>query len=147
MKNRTVFMKKEEVQGKRKWFILDASDKILGRFASEIVKILRGKHKVGFTPNVDVGDGVIVINAEKVRVTGSKEARKVYHHHTGSIGGIRETSYRMMIQRKPEYVIEHAVKGMMPKKNRLGRHQMKKLRVFRNEKHGMESQKPIVVNI
>ncbi|MEC7839570.1 MAG: 50S ribosomal protein L13 [Chlamydiota bacterium] len=141
---KTMLLKEQEV--KHDWFVLDAEGKTLGRLASEIAKILRGKHRPTFTPHVDGGDGVIIINADKVHVTGNKEAQKVYHSHTGFIGGLREISYRRMKERKPEYIIEHAVKGMMPK-NRLSRRQMKRLRVFAGAVHNMEAQKPTQVNI
>lgn len=143
-KNKTVLQTKQEK--KMNWFILDAAGKTLGRFASEVAKILRGKHKPTFTTFSDTGDGVIVINAEKIRVTGAKEAQKVYHHHTGFAGGLRETPYRTMKARKPEYIIEHAVKGMMPH-SRIARAQMKKLRVFAGKEHDLAAQKPIQANI
>lgn len=143
-KNKTVLQTKKET--KMNWFILDAAGKTLGRFASEVAKILRGKHKPTFTTFSDTGDGVIVINAEKIRVTGAKEAQKVYHHHTGFVGGLRETPYRTMKARKPEYIIEHAVKGMMPH-SRIARAQMKKLRVFAGKEHDLAAQKPIQANI
>jgi large subunit ribosomal protein L13 len=142
--NKTVMLKNEEV--KHEWFILDASGKTLGRFASEVTKILRGKHKPTFTTYADGGDGVIVINADKIRVTGAKEAQKLYRYYTGSMGGLREIPFRTMKARKPEYIIEHAVKGMMPH-SRLARHQMKRLRVFKGAEHGQAAQKPIQANI
>ncbi len=144
--NRTQFVKKQETLNKR-YYILDATGKTLGRFASEISKILRGKHKPDYTPNADTGDGVIVINAEKIRVSGEKEARKVYRHYTGWVGGLRETTYRDMQARKPEEIIMHAVKGMMPKKSKLSRQQIKKLRVFKGPEHNMQAQQPVPVNI
>lgn len=131
---------------KRQWFILDAAGKTLGRFASEVAKILRGKHKPTFTFHEDAGDGVIVINAEKIEVTGAKEAQKVYRHHTGAMSGMRETPYRTMKVRKPTYIIEHAVQGMVPR-TRLGRQQVKRLRVFTGEQHNMQAQTPIKANI
>lgn len=131
---------------KTDWFILDAAGKTLGRLSSEIAKILRGKHKPTFTEYMDCGDGVIVVNADKIHVTGSKEAQKVYHHYTGSMSGLRKTPYRTMKARKPTYIIEHAVKGMMPS-SRLANQQIKKLRVFVGEEHNMVAQKPIKVNI
>jgi len=137
---------KEEVQAMRKWLILDASGKTLGRFASEIAKILRGKHKTTFTPHVDTGDGVIVINANKIKVTGAKEAQKIYRYHTGAMSGMREVPYRTMMARKPDYIIRRAVKGMMPK-TRLTEAQMKKLRIFADDKHDLSAQAPISVNI
>lgn len=137
---------------KLSWFVLDATGKTLGRLTSEISKILRGKHKPTFTTNTDCGDGVIVVNAEKIVVTGNKEALKLYRYYTGSIAGLREIPYRTMKARKPEFIIEHAVKGMMPK-SRLGRQQAKKLRVFAGPaqdnltEKGLSAQQPIHVNI
>lgn len=144
MQQKTFIPKKEEV--KQNWLILDAAGKTLGRLSAEIAKILRGKHKPTFTAYLDCGDGVIVINAEKVYVTGSKAAQKIYRYHTGAMSGMREVPYRTMQARKPEYIIEHAVSGMMPK-TRLGRQQLKKLRVFAGAEHQMEAQKPIQANI
>lgn len=141
---KTTIVKKEERNPK--WIILDATGKTLGRFASEIAKILRGKHKPTFTSHIDDGDGVIVINAEKIRVTGTKEAQKIYHYYTGSMGGLREIPYRTMKARKPQYIIEHAIKGMMPH-SRLARAQMKKLRIFAGAEHNLAAQKPIQANI
>ncbi len=140
-KNKTTLLTKEQAFASRKWFVLDAKGKTLGRFASEIAKILRGKHKPTFTSHVDAGDGVIVINADKIAVSGSKEAQKVYHHYTGAIGGLRATPYRVMKDRKPEFIIRHAVAGMMPK-TRLAKAQIKKLRIFAGEQHKMEAQQP-----
>lgn len=128
------------------WFLLDAEGKTLGRLATEVANILRGKHKPTFTPNVDTGDGVVIINAEKIAVTGAKEANKVYRHYTGHIGGLREVPYRMMKERKPTRILEHAVKGMMPK-TKLGRAQIKKLRIFAGTKHNLLAQQPIAVEI
>ena len=142
----TTLLTKEETLAMRKHILLDASGKTLGRLASEVAKILRGKHKVTFTPSVDCGDAVIVINAEKIVVTGAKEAQKIYRYHTGAMSGMREVPYRVMKARKPEYLIERAVKGMMPK-SRLGEQQFKKLRVFAGDKHGMQAQQPIPVSI
>ncbi|MCE2982670.1 MAG: 50S ribosomal protein L13 [Parachlamydia sp.] len=141
---KTYIPKKTET--KLKWFLLDATGKTLGRLTSEIAKVLRGKHKPTFTTNLDCGDGVIVVNAEKVAVTGSKEAQKLYRYYTGSMSGLREIPFRVMKARKPEYIIEHAVKGMMPK-TRLARQQLKKLRVFAGENHDLAAQQPIQVNI
>lgn len=142
--NKTIMKGKQDKE--TSWFILDAAGKTLGRFASEIAKILRGKHKPTFTTFTDMGDGVIVINADKIKVTGAKAAQKVYHYHTGFPGGLREVPYKTMKARKPEYIIEHAVKGMMPH-SRLARAQMKKLRVFVGTEHDLAAQKPIQANI
>ena len=139
-------MTKEEALSARKWFVLDATGKTLGRFATEIVKILRGKHKADFTPHVDTGDGVIIINADKIEVTGAKEAQKIYRYHTGAMSGMREVPFRIMKARKPDYIIFHAVKGMMPK-TRLTEAQMKKLRIYAGDQHDMEAQQPIVASI
>jgi len=141
---KTYIPKKDDI--KLNWFILDASGKTLGRLTGEISKILRGKHKPTFTPFLDCGDGVIVTNAEKIVVTGSKEAQKEYWYNTGAMSGLRKVLYRTMKARKPEFIIEHAVKGMMPK-SRLGRQQMRKLRVFAGQAHDLSAQQPIQVNI
>ena len=139
-------------QCKLNWFILDATGKTLGRLTSEIAKILRGKHKPLFTTNFDCGDGVIVVNADKIVVSGAKESQKIYRYYTGSIAGLREIPYRTMKARKPEYIIEHAVKGMMPK-SRLGRQQVKKLRIYAGPaqdhlvENGHAAQQPVHVNI
>lgn len=145
-KNTTILLTKEEVRTTRNWFLLDATGKTLGRFAAEVAKILRGKHKPSFTPSVDAGDGVVIINAEKIVVTGAKEAQKIYRYHTGAMSGMREVPYRVMQDRKPDYIIRHAIKGMMPK-TRLTEAQMKKLRIYAGEKHDMQAQSPIPVNI
>ncbi len=145
LKQQKSFQIKEE-EHKRSWIILDATGKTLGRLASEITKILRGKHKPTFTTFADGGDGVIVINADKVAVTGNKEATKLYRYYTGSMDGLREIPYRVMQARKPAYIIEHAVKGMMPK-TRLASAQYKRLRVFAGAEHNMTAQKPIQANI
>ncbi|MCI0382723.1 MAG: 50S ribosomal protein L13 [Chlamydiae bacterium] len=145
-KQETKLLTKEEALSKRKWYLFDASGKILGRFASEIAKVLRGKHKPEFTPHVDGGDGVVIINAEKIRVTGAKEAQKIYRYHTGAMSGMREVPYHTMKARKPEYILWHAIKGMMPK-TRLTEAQMVKLRIFAGEKHNMQAQQPISVEM
>ena len=144
--NATLFLTKEEARASKGWILLDASGKILGRFASEVAKILRGKHKTTFTPHVDCGDGVIIINASKISVTGAKEAQKVYRHYTGHVGGMREIPYRTMKAKKPDTIIRHAVQGMMPK-TKLAKLQLKRLRIYAGEQHNMEAQKPVVVEI
>jgi len=141
---KTFVLKNEDI--KHSWFTLDAEGKTLGRFASEVTKILRGKHKPSFTDYADGGDGVVIINAEKIRVTGAKEAQKIYHYYTGSIRGLRKIPFRVMKDRKPEYIIESAVKGMMPK-TRLANAQLKRLRIFAGAEHDLQAQKPITANI
>lgn len=138
----TTFLRKEDIQ--RQWFVLDAAGKTLGRFSSEVAKILRGKHKPTFTPNVDMGDGVIILNADKIEVTGAKEAQKIYHYYTGHIGGHREIPFRNMKDRNPEYILWSAIKGMMPK-TRLGKQQLRKLRIYKGEQHDCQAQQPIKV--
>jgi large subunit ribosomal protein L13 len=136
--------KESEIQ--RKWFVVDASDQVLGRLASRVAKILRGKHKPIFTPHLDVGDHVVVVNAEKVHMTGRKVSDKVYRWHTGYIGGLREVSADTMLRTRPERVIEWAVQGMLPK-NRLGRAMGKKLKVYRGSEHPHQAQRPEPLNI
>jgi len=125
----------------RKWYVVDASGKPLGRLASEIAKILRGKHKPHISPPCDTGDFVIVVNAEKVQLTGKKLDQKMYRRHSQYPGGFKETPYRELIARKPDFVIYKAVKGMLPK-NRLGRKMLKKLRVYAGPTHKHQAQKP-----
>lgn len=141
---KTLMLKNEEMQ--RQWFTLDATGKTLGRFAAEVTKILRGKHRPNFTPHADGGDGVIIINASKIHVTGNKEAQKIYRYHTGAVGGMKEIRYRTMISKKPEYVLEHAIKGMMPK-TRIANSQLRRLRIFAGEQHNLHAQKPIQVTV
>ncbi len=126
---------------KKEWLLVDAQDLILGRLASEVAKILRGKHKPSFTPHVDCGDNVIIVNAEKVVLTGKKLADKQYVRHTGYPGGQRTTTPAELLVKKPTAVVEKAVKGMIPR-NRLGRAILKNLRVFAGAEHGMEAQQP-----
>ncbi|MCT4612745.1 MAG: 50S ribosomal protein L13 [Clostridia bacterium] len=128
----------------RKWYLVDADGKTLGRLASEVAKVLRGKHKPTFTPHVDTGDHVIIINAEKVNLTGNKLDQKLYRYHTGHPGGLREITYREMMAKKPEEVVMHAVKGMLPK-NVLGRQTLKKLRVYRGAEHNNAAQTPEIL--
>ena len=125
----------------RKWFIVDASGKVLGRMASKIATILRGKHKVVYSPHIDVGDHVVVINAGKIHLTGKKAEDKYYYRHTGYPGGLKKESFEKLIQDKPERVIHHAIKGMLPH-NKLGRKMIKKLKVYADDKHPHDAQKP-----
>lgn len=128
----------------RKWFVVDAEGKTLGRLATEIARILRGKHKPIFTPYLGTGDYVIVVNAEKVKVTGKKLDQKIYYHHSGYVGGMKETTLKEMLAKKPERVMEHAVKGMLPK-GPLGRQMYKKLFVYVGPEHKHAAQKPEVL--
>ena len=131
---------------RKEWLLIDANGKTLGRLATEIARRLRGKHKAEYTPHVDVGDYVIVINAGKVIVTGNKQKDKVYYHHTGFIGGIKSVSFDKLIASHPERAIEKAVKGMLPK-NSLGRTMYKKLKVYADEKHPHTAQQPQILDI
>lgn len=128
----------------RKWYVVDAADQTLGRLASEVAKVLRGKNKPIFTPHIDTGDNVIVINADKIKVTGKKLDQKVYYHHSDYVGGMKETTLKEMLNKKPEQVIELAVKGMLPK-GPLGRAMFKKLHVYAGPDHKHEAQKPEVL--
>ena len=125
----------------RKWYVVDATDMTLGRLASEVAKVLRGKNKPTFTPHIDTGDYVIVVNAEKIKVTGTKLDQKVYYHHSEYVGGMKETTLREMLAKKPEKVIELAVKGMLPK-GPLGREMYTKLYVYAGPDHKHQAQKP-----
>lgn len=131
--------KKEDIN--RDWFVVDATDLILGRLASEVARRLRGKHKVIFTPNVDTGDFIIVVNAEKIRLTGRKMDQKMYHRHSGYPGGITSVTAREVLDSFPERVLMSAVRGMLPK-NRLGRQMIKKLKVYAGPEHPHEAQQP-----
>lgn len=128
----------------RKWYVVDAEGCTLGRLSSEIAKVLRGKNKPVFTPHVDTGDYVIVINAEKIKVSGKKLDQKIYYNHSDYVGGMKETTLKEMLAKKPERVVELAVKGMLPK-GPLGRSMYKKLHVYAGAEHGHEAQKPEVL--
>jgi large subunit ribosomal protein L13 len=139
---RTVSAKKEEVT--RQWYVVDAEGQTLGRLSTEIANRLRGKHKASFTPHVDTGDYVVVINAEKVKVTGRKAQDKMYYHHTGFPGGIKSISFEKLVDKSPERIIEAAVKGMMPK-NKLSRAMLAKLKIYAGSEHPHEAQQPIAL--
>ena len=139
-------MMAKESQIERKWYIVDAEDKILGRLSTEVAKILKGKHKPTYTPHIDTGDYVIIINAEKIKVTGKKESQKLYRHHSGYVGGLKEISYKTMMEKHPDRIIKHAVKGMLPK-NILGRQMMKKLKIYVGPEHKNHAQQPEVLEI
>ncbi len=135
----TRFVKSEDVE--KKWYVVDAKDQVLGRLAAKVATIIRGKHKPEFTPNMDNGDFVVVINADKVKVTGKRAEMKTYIRHSGYPGGQKVTSFQDMLKKNPEFVIRHAVKGMLPK-NRLGRKMINHLKVYAGEEHPHAAQKP-----
>lgn len=139
MNNTTYSIKKEEIE--RKWYIIDAEGKPLGRVATEAAKLLRGKHKPTYTPNMDAGDHVIILNCSKVILTGHKLDQKVYRHHSGYIGGMKEIVARDLLSKNPEKAMMHAVKGMLPH-NSLGRQMVKKLRLYAGDVHENKAQKP-----
>lgn len=139
---KTQFAKKGDFD--RKWYVVDAKDAVLGRLAVKVATYLRGKNKPVFTPNVDTGDFIIVINAEKVRLTGNKQTDKMYYHHSGYVGGIKAKSAKDLLEDRPEKIIEQAVWGMLPK-NRLGRTMIKKLKVYRGAEHPHRAQSPEIL--
>ena len=141
MNNTTYSVKKNEIESK--WYIIDAANKPLGRVATEAAKLLRGKHKPTFTPNQDVGDHVIVINCKDAVFTGHKLDQKIYRHHSGSIGGMKETSAKDMLEKNPEKAMMLAIKGMLPH-NRLGRQMINKVRIYAGSEHENQAQKPEV---
>lgn len=136
---KTFVAKPQEVE--RKWYLVDAKGKVLGRLASQIASRLRGKHKPIFTPHTDTGDFIVVVNADKVILTGRKWDQKFYYRHSGYLGGLKVRSAKKMLETKPEEIIRHAVRGMLPK-NSLGRRQLKKLKVYAGSTHPHEAQKP-----
>ena len=130
----------------RKWYVVDAEGKTLGRLASEVANVLRGKNKPIYTPHIDTGDYVIIVNAEKIKVTGKKLDQKIYYHHSEYVGGMKETTLKEMMNKKPEFVITHAVKGMLPK-GPLGRQMLTKLHVYAGPEHKHAAQKPEALDI
>lgn len=141
---RTYVVRQEEIT--RKWFVVDADGKTLGRLASAIAQILKGKHKPMYSPHLDVGDYVVVINAERIAVTGRKMDQKMYYRHTGYPGGIRESNLRDLLARHPTYAVKFAVKGMLPK-NRLGRKMIRKLKIYAGPEHPHQAQHPEVLEL
>lgn len=140
----TKFISSEEAG--KKWFIVDAKDQVLGRLASKIARVIRGKDKPIFTPNADTGDFVVVVNAEQVKVTGKREFLKTYAHHSGYPGGLKVKTFEELREKKPEFIIENAVKGMLPK-NRLGNKLIKKLKVYKGSEHPHQAQKPETLSL
>ena len=139
VKMKTPLPKVNEIE--KKWYVVDATDKVLGRLATQIAMRLRGKHRPDFTPHLDTGDFIIVINAEKIRLTGRKLDQKKYHKHSGYLGGLKTMTAKQMLEKKPEEVIRLAVRRMLPK-NKLARHQLKKLKIYRGAEHPHEAQMP-----
>jgi large subunit ribosomal protein L13 len=139
---KTQFAKKSDID--RKWYVVDAKDAVLGKLAVKVAVYLRGKNKPVFTPNADTGDFIIVINAEKIRLTGNKVTDKMYYHHTGYIGGIKAQTAKELLEKKPEQIIEKAVWGMLPK-TKLGRMMIKKLKVYRGNEHPHQAQTPEIL--
>jgi large subunit ribosomal protein L13 len=144
MNQKTYVVKEADIQ--RKWLLVDASGKTLGRLASEIAKVLKGKHKPTYSPHLDGGDYVVVINADKIAVTGRKMDQKMYYRHTGYPGGIRETNLRGLLARHPTQALKFAVRGMLPK-NRLGRRMIKKLKIYAGSEHPHQAQQPEAVEL
>ena len=140
----TTYVKESEIE--KKWYLVDADGKVLGRVASRVAHLLRGKHKTAFTPNADLGDYVIVINAAKVKLLGKRSELKDYFHHTGYPGGATVQTYKELLKKKPEFVVSNAVKGMLPH-NRLGRRIFKKLKVYASSEHPHSAQMPEVLNV
>lgn len=141
---KTYFATSENTE--QKWYVVDAEGKVLGRLATQIAKVLRGKHKPEFTPHADAGDHVIVINAEKIKVTGNKESDKLYYSHTGFPGGIKEISFEKLLKKDATQIVKIAVKGMMPK-NPLGRDMMRKLKIYTGSEHPHVAQQPEMINL
>lgn len=135
----TRFFRTEDVN--RKWYVVDAEDKVLGRLAAEVARVLRGKHKPVFTPNADTGDFVIILNSDKIKLTGKRELQKTYFRHTGYPGGVKISKYAEVMEKKPDFAIYNAVKGMLPK-NRLGRKLIKKLKIYTGSEHPHQAQQP-----
>jgi large subunit ribosomal protein L13 len=143
MNNTTYSPKASEIE--RKWYLIDADGKVVGRLAQEVAKLLKGKHKPTYTPNMDAGDHVIILNASEAIFTGKKLDQKVYRHHSGYIGGMKETTARVMMEKNPEKAMMLAIKGMLPK-NTLGRQMLKKVRIYAGSEHDNAAQKPEIWN-
>ena len=136
----------QDIKAARKWYVIDADGVVLGRLASQVANILRGKNKPIYTPNMDTGDYVIIVNSDKVRMTGKKLDQKIYYHHSGYAGGLKETKYRKLMAEKPELAVRHAIVGMLPK-GPLGRQMAKKLKIFAGPEHDHAAQQPEVLDL
>ena len=143
---KTYIAREKEICDTRQWYVIDAEGQVLGRMASKIAHILRGKHKAIYSPHYDVGDFIVVVNAEKVKLTGNKMQQKTYFRHSGYIGGVTTTPVSLMLERHPERVLEYAVKGMLPK-NALGREMLKKLKIYAGPNHNHHAQQPQVLEL
>jgi large subunit ribosomal protein L13 len=141
---KTFTAKPEDIH--RKWYLVDAEGKVLGRLANQVAQILRGKHKPIYSPHLDVGDHVVIINADKIRVTGRKAQQKRYYRYTGYPGGLRSVEYSKLLRERPERILEHAIRGMLPH-NRLGRRMFKKLKIYAGGEHSHQAQKPEVLEL
>jgi large subunit ribosomal protein L13 len=146
VKKDTYMISRETALAERRWYILDADSRVVGRVATRVANVLRGKHKPTFTPHVDTGDFVVIVNAAKVRLTGAKLTDKIYHRHTGYPGGVRRTSAGRMMNERPERVLRSAIVGMLPK-NRLGRRLATKLKIYRGAEHPHAAQKPEALSL
>ena len=136
----------QDIKASRKWYVIDADGVVLGRLASQVANILRGKNKPIYTPNVDTGDYVVIINTDKVRMTGKKLDQKIYYHHSGYAGGLKETKYRRLLETKSDFAIRHAIVGMLPK-GPLGRQMAKKLYIYKGAEHKQQAQQPQVLTL
>ncbi len=143
---RSDFSTPQQIEADRKWYVVDADNMVLGRLATEVARVLMGKHKPNFAPHQDTGDFVVVLNADKIRLTGNKADQKIYFSHSGYPGGGKEVPFKRMLANKPEYVIEQAVRRMLPK-NALGRQMFRKLKVYAGDQHSHQAQKPETLNI
>ncbi len=136
----------QDIKAERKWYVIDADGVVLGRLASQVANILRGKNKPIYTPNMDTGDYVIIVNSDKVRMTGKKLDQKIYYHHSGYAGGLKETKYRRLLETKSDFAIRHAIVGMLPK-GPLGRQMAKKLYIYKGAEHKQQAQQPQVLTL
>lgn len=143
---KTLMLTTEQARASKRWFLIDADGQIVGRLASQIANILRGKHRPDYTQHTDCGDGVVIINIEKIKMTGNKEDQKIYYHHTGYQGGLKEIPYKKLLAEHPNRILERAVKGMLVRGGQ-GKRQLKRLRCYKGNQHDMQAQQPIVLSI
>ena len=143
---KTPIVTSEQAQATKRWFLIDATGLVVGRLASQIANVLRGKHRPDYTPHADCGDGVIILNIEKISMTGRKPEQKIYYHHTGYNGGLKAIPYKDLLEKHPERILERAVKGMLPRGGQ-GKRQLKRLRCFIGTEHDMQAQQPIQLSV